>query len=852
MGVKKEYNDQGEKLEKVVASLKELVAKNEVANNVSGQSKTGKAQLIEALDLIKQSIGTQTKLDKTSTDAEKGSILVAAQQAKAAYDDVVNAVADDVADAKNEISKRKAKEDGNEYSIFKAVKDSKGNITSWTPKWTGVDTTYKTYVEDEYEALMKGALDELGKYPKHDFVAYAAKYNDVVTHSKNVVERYKFENGKSIVSGQTNTNLAFIGGLGSVADALVNLSADNSKLFDNAGLAEKMAEAEALSAKIKKADNKHTISDLTSEFKTPAESLSTLFDSKKTAWGTNAQEDLDATIKAKQAKLDDYSYKVTSQYQNDVETLKKYQAEFAKLQNQIDAVKKAISDVSTPAKAYNVAKDWKTNDKKLSDVDTQLNKLWSDTQNAENAAIIQKNNDAVTDLEKKVENARTYYQNAVAEVDKYRKADFFAKKSTTTDSGKLAVTQFAEDIKTLYDYSLQMENALKDAKALRDASNSGVVDGKPTAKLVDFTSYDKTIANSISSIENALKASKQEANDIAYNYYKTPTTGACDVTKKYVETAETKTSNYAVDNKISGDAAVGDATTRFNVIKNGAYDKKGNLINADNDLKNASVKIENLKKNLTLALDVVGEKTVDAILTNSKAAADAVLADVKKYDGMKKQIAHYQVEWSVAKAAADKSNEALQAKLEAFHKVLDADQTTLEKIDKLNAVQADYDKKYEGYENELYDVTHFDVYQANVAAETAINDALTATKADLATAKSELAKLTKDAAKEILTNAITNAENVIAAVEADFTAAKADKKTGEKKDELIGRLTALKLADSIKAAQDKDKVVEGDLNGDGIVDENDLDAGKSLYDNEKMVDDEYSIFMSTYLKAIKK
>ena len=700
--------------------------------------------------------------------------------------------------------------------------------------------------------MTEGALEELGKYPNHNFVVYAAKYKDVVTRSKNVVERYKFENGKSIVDGQTDTNLAFIGGLGSVADALVNLSADNSKLFDNAGLADNKAEAKALSEKIKKADNKHTISDLDGEFKTPAKTLSDTFDSKKKAWGAKAQEDLDATIKAKQAKLDDYSYKVTSQYQNDVETLKKYQAEFAKLQNQIDAVKKDISDVSTPAKAYNVAKGWKTNDKTLSDVDTQLNKLWSDTQNAENAAIIQKNNDAVTDLEKKVENARTYYQNAVAEVDKYRKADFFAKKFTTTDSGKLAVTKFAEDIKTLYDYSLQMENALKDAKDLRDASNSGVVDGKPTAKLVDFKSYDNTIENSISNIENALKASKKEANDIAYNYYKAATTGACAVAMAHVVEVEENTSTYAVANKISGDAAVGDATTSFDVIKNGDYDKKGNLIIADNDLKNASVKIENLKKNLTLALDVVGEKTVDAILTKSKAAADAVLADVKKYDGMKKQIAHYQVEWSVAKAAADKSNEALQAKLEAFHKVLDADQTTLEKTDKLNAVQADYDTKYEGYENELYDVTHFDVYQANVAAETAINDALTATKADLATAKSELAKLTKDAAKEILTNAITNAENVIAAVEADFTAAKADKKTGEKKDELIGRLTALKLADSIKAAQDKDKVVEGDLNGDGIVNEADFEAANLMSDNEKMTDDEYSIFMSTYIKSLNK
>ena len=856
LGVKKQYNDQGEELEKVVASLKELVAKNEVANevanNVTGKKETGQAQLEARLERIKNFIGTQTKLDKTSTEADKGSILVAAQNAKAAYDDVVNAKAADVAAAKKEISERKKKEDGNTYSIFKAVKDSKGNITGYTPKWTGVDKTYKTYVEDEYDALKKGALDELGKYPKHDFDAYAAKYKDVVTHSNNVVARYEFENSKDIVPGQTNTNLAFIGGLGSVADALVKLSADNSKLFDNAGLADKKAEAEALSAKIKKADNKHTISDLTGEFKTPAETLSTLFDGKKTAWGANAQADLEANIKAKQAKLDDYSYKVTSQYQNDVETLKKYQAEFAKLQNQIDAVKTAISDVSTPAKAYNVAKDWKTNDKNLSNVDTQLNKLWGDTQDAENAAIIAKNDDAIKALDKKVEDARTYYQNAVAEVDKYRKADFFAKKSTTTDPGKLAVTQFAEDIKTLYDYSLQMENALKDAKALRDASNTGVVDGKPTAKLVDFTSYDKTIANSISSIENALKASKQEANDIAYNYYKTATTGACDVTKKYVETAETTTSKYAVDNKISGDAAVGDATTRFNVIKNGAYDKKGNLIIADNDLKNASDKIENLNNNLTLALDVVGEKTVDAILTNSKAAADAVLADVKKYDEMKDSIAHYQVEWSVAKAAADKNNTALQAKLEAFHKVLDADQATLEKTDKLNAVKEDYKKKYAYYKNELEDINNFDVYQANVAAEKAVNDALTATKADLATAKGELAKLTKDAAKEILTNAITNAENVIAAVEADFTAAKTDKKTGEKKDELIRRLTALKLADSIKAAQDKDKVVEGDLNGDGIVDESDFEVAKLKSDGEKMDDDEYSIFMTTYIKSLNK
>ena len=845
LGVKAEYNAQGEALESVIADLADLAKKNAVANN------GGEAKLIAALDLIKKAIGTSSAKAEGLTEAEKGTILLNAEAAVADYKSIIGGTATNAKAAKDEISNRKAKVDGDAYSIYKAVKNSKGQITGWSPKWTGVDKTYETYVEKENTALKNGALEELGKYPNHDFVTYDLKFKNVVDHSNNVFARYEFENSKTIVAGQANDNRAFIGGLGAVAGDLLNRSEDNRELFDATGLADEKTVAEELSAKINKADNKHTISDLNGEFKTPASTLNDSFNSKKTAWGTAAQKNLNGQITSLQEKFDKYSYLVTSQYQNDVDTLKKYQAQFADLQNQIDKVKTGIADVSTPEKAYNVAKGWKTDHDNLDKVEETLETLWGNTQRAENTAIIEKNNNAITDLKKKVENARTYYQNAVAEVDKYRKADFFAEKSTTTDPGKLAVTQFAEDIKTLYDYSLQMENALKDAKALRDASNTGVVDGKPTAKLVDFTSYDKTIANSISSIENALKTSKQEANNIAYNYYKTAGTGACDVTMKYVVTAETETYKYAVDNKISGDAAFGDATTRFNVIKVGDY-KNGELIIADNDLKNASVKIENLKKNLTLALDVVGEKTVDAILTKSKAAADAVLADVKKYDGMKKKIAHYQVEWSVAMAASDKENVALQNMLKTFHETLDEDQAKLEKIDKLNAVQADYEKKYKGYENDLYNVNHFDVYQANVAAETAVNNALTATKADLTTAKGELAKLTKDAAKEILTNAITNAENVIAAVEADFTAAKADKKTGEKKDELISRLTALKLADSIKAAQEKDKVVEGDLNGDGIVDEADFEAAKLMNVNEKMADDEYSIFMSTYIKSLNK
>ena len=851
LGVKAEYNAQGEALESVIADLADLAKKNEVANN------GGEAKLIAALDLIKKTIGTSSAKAEGLTDAEKGTILLNAEAAMADYKSIIGGTATNAKAAKDEINKRKAKSVGNAYSIYKDKVQNKQTI--YVERWAGIENTYKTYVEDENAALKKGALDELGLYPKHDFVAYDLKFKDVVDRSKNVFARYEFENGKTIVAGQGKNNLAFIDGLSAVAEELQKLSADNSQLFDATGLDAEKTDAEKLSAKIKMADNKHAISDLNGEFKTPASTLNNSFNSKKNAWGAAAQDSLNNQITPLQKKFDECSYKVTSQYQNEVEKLKEYQSEFAKLQNKIDGVKNAINDISTPEKAFNVAKGWKGNVAVLKNVEKELEDLWGNTQTAENAAIIAKNNEGITKLEKKVEDARTYYQNAVAEVDKYRKADFFAAKKTTTDADKLAVTKFAEDIKTLYDYSLEMETALAEAKKVRDASNTEVVNNKPTAKLVDFTTYNATVDAKIKAIEDALKASKKEANDIAKKYYTFTDKstwpmiiGALDEATDYVKDVLFDTNKYASDNKISADAAFGDATTRFNVILKGAYDKKGKLIVADNDLANASDKINALYKDQLLALDVVGGKTVDAILQKSKDAADGILADLTKYNGMKKQIVHYQVEWSVAKAASDKDNTALQDKLEAFHKVLDADQATLEKTDKLNAVQADYDKKYEAYASELEDINNFDVYQANVAAETAINKALTTVKGDVATAKTELAKLSKEAAKDILSTAITNAEDVIKTVETEFATAKADKKTAEKKDELIGRLTALKLADSIKAAQEKDKVVEGDLNGDGIVNEADFEAANLMSDNEKMTDDEYSIFMSTYIKSLNK
>ena len=159
---------------------------------------------------------------------------------------------------------------------------------------------------------------------------------------------------------------------------------------------------------------------------------------------------------------------------------------------------------------------------------------------------------------------------------------------------------------------------------------------------------------------------------------------------------------------------------------------------------------------------------------------------------------------------------------------------------------------YKSFDDYLYIVNNFDKYQANVAAEKAIDAELTTAKADLATAKVELGNLTKDAAKEILNTAITNANNVIAAVEAEYAVAKEAKTTSEKKDELVKRLKNINLAASIKEAQDKDKVVEGDLNGDGIVNEGDYEVAKLKNNKETMTDNEYSIFMSTYLKSIKK
>ena len=838
LGVKKLYNDQGEKLEELVADLNARVTANTVSNE------GGKDALIAALAEIQKEIGT--KGQDASTNEEKGFILVNAQAAKAKYDAIMDASETKVSAAASEIAKRKAK-DGSAESIYNKVVVNR--VTTYPEKWTGIEATYKNYVEKKFNDLKAAAIDALGKYPDtSDLNAYPSKFDVIKTYSDNVFNRYDFENKKSIVTGQSDTNLAFIGNLGSVASGLMELSSVNSTLFDNSGLADDKATAEALSEKIKKSDNKHKISDLNGEFATPAKNLNTVFDNKKLVWGSKAQADLQATIKKLQAKLDDYSYKVTSQYQNDVQKLREYQAQFAKLQNQIDGVTTSIKDVSTAAKAYAVAKGWKANNEILTGVDNELSTLWGNTQIAENNAIIQKNNDAVTELETKVNAARANYQAAVAEIDKYRKADFFQSLKTVSDPNKDAVAKFAEDIKTLYDYSLALEKALRDAKEARDKNNTDVVGGEPTAKLVDFTGYDNIIVTNAKNISDALAASKQEANDIALAYYDGED-GAYDKAVEYVTIQKTATNSYASDNKISDDIAVKtDAANRFRVIFNGTT-KNGKLVDANNTLANASAKCDELYTDLKLALDVIGDKTVDGILNNSKVAADAILADVKKYNGMKKEIAKYQVEWSVAKAAADKNNIPLQDKLEEFHKALDAAQTGLENTDKLVADQAKYDKMYKSFDDYLYIVNNFDKYQANVAAEKAIDTALTTAKADLATAKVELGNLTKNAAKEILNTAITNANNVIAAVEAEYAVAKEAKTTSEKKDELVKRLKNINLAASIKEAQDKDKVVEGDLNGDGVVNVSDLEVAKKMVATSAMEDDEYTIFLSTYRKV---
>lgn len=879
--VKAEINKQGKEIENISAQLLEYAANNEVANN------GGEAALKTLLETVRSFIGSK---GADATDAEKGSIYTNAKAAYDTYSAIVTTdetkMAADVKAANDVIKGCKAKTDADwtKYNSSNRFYNQKINQTTgkgtYTERWTAANTASKKAALDLFEEyvvkynakLVDTAKIELEKYPEvAGLNAHAAKFQNVEQRAKNIWNRYAYEekqvnNKKNYVAVQELQE--------SVAD-MVNFSAANTTLFDQTGLTYLAKNTSDLFTELKSRTNTHTIKAPSTYFGAKFTDYSATADAMKLKWGKAAKSALETEYTEVQKKLDACSEAIATKFQNDQEKLKGYELKFAAQQAKITEVKNACGAMGEDAeKAYKLASAYAGYMETLSKVKTELGSLWSDTQTAENAAIIKANNDNLAKLLKARDDARAQYNKAVAQLDSYRNGAFFANEYTYGKEYETLKTDIAKSIKTLYDYSVLIEDAYTNAEKKVAECNKEGKPGEIVAEKANLTEFETAISDNADLIKVALNTTVAEANDVVKTFFEVGDYSRNEYNTIYQATAkineyETETSNWGVNSvtKIKAanpdfatEAAFADASAEIAIAVTGTNDNEGKLIITTEDIASASAKIKEFydADPKTLADDVVKADGGVVVTTINGAIAKAALTvdKLQSYVDLRKRMFSSSVEWSVAQSKAAGAEEAIKADLIKYLGTLNEEMKAAEKKlkeeDKLNADVEKYNKMLDDFDARIAnakDPAAFKKYLATEAAKTEINTKLGEAQGRIDEAKAELAKLTKENAKTYLSGEITKAENALVAVKADFegsTDLLADK------EQILKDIANIDLKVAIAAAKKLDTVVEGDFNEDGKVDDADLDIASKKYDAEEMTQSEYSVFLETYKKSFNK
>lgn len=878
--VKAEINKQGKEIENISAQLLAYAANNEVANN------GGEDALKALLSDVRAYIGSK---GADASDTEKGSIYTNAKAAYDTYSAIVTTderkMAADVKAANDVIKGCKAKTDADwtEYNSSNRFYNQKINQTTgkgtYTERWTAANTASKKAALDLFEEyvvkynakLVDTAKIELEKYPEvAGLNAHAAKFQNVEQRAKNIWNRYAYEE-KQV---NKKKNYVAVQELQESVAKMVNFSTANTTLFDQTDLAELAENTSKLFTELQDRTNTYSIKAPSTYFGNKFNTYSATANAMKLKWGKAAKSALETEYNEVQKKLDACSEAIATKFQNDQEKLKEYELKFAAQQAKITEIKNACGAMGEDAeKAYKLAAAYAGYMETLSKVKTELGSLWSDTQTAENAAIIKANNESLAKLLEARDAARAQYNKAVAQLDSYRNGAFFANEYTNGTEYATLRTNIAKSIKTLYDYSVLIEDAYTKAEKKVAECNKEGKPGEIVAEKANLTEFETAISDNADLIKVALNTTVAEANDVvktffaatsSRNLYKTIDQATAEINEYETETSScgvnSVTKIKAANPDFATEAAFADASAEIAIAVTGTNDNEGKLIITTEDIASASAKIKEFYEAdpQTLADDVVkaDDDVVVTTINGAIAKADNTVKKLQSYVGLRKRMFDSSVEWSVAQSKAAGAEEAIKADLIKYladlNEEMKAAEKKLKEEDKLNADEEQYNKMLDDFDARIAnakDPAAFKKYLATEAAKTEINTKLGEAQGRIDEAKAELAKLSKENAKTYLSGEITKAENALVAVKADFegsTDLLADK------EQILKDIANIDLKVAIAAAKKLDTVVEGDFNEDGKVDDADLDIASKKYDAEEMTQSEYSVFLETYKKSFNK
>lgn len=528
----------------------------------------------------------------------------------------------------------------------------------------------------------------------------------------------------------------------------------------------------------------------------------------KTAWTAIngiVETSLNKDIEKVQKSLNDCNYEISAKYQNEPAVQKEYKDKFAAIQKEIDAISKEVKDSKTATSLVGKNKEIS---KKIEDVAAKIKDLYDEAGLAQSKAIQEANDKTWKAFGVDIEKLNKEYLDHINRMGEYEKIAELAKKEEVK----------AEIVSTrneLFPYRGTIDKFLADNEKLYNEAGSKTY----------YTYNEKEVSNISEGMEALRNKACTAINGVAYEMMFTNAQTTYDKKGEFnvriFAINDAKAAYPAENYKWVNDSIVSLYNRYFEVKENDKKETAFELLDKYNKKEVVADHMAELTDSLT-QLDGYLK-----LLVAEGTAQKNVLEGIVKGDEVTalgfNQLTDY---WTKAWGNKDANSEAaLQA---TYNKItaLQADFKKKSGKGEVAANEEDFFTRINELYNEVYKYADAEGYKNNQDAYADLNTKFDEITKAIADTRKAIEGYEKSVQDEFMPKT-DGVESSLEALKGEVEELLANRVLADNNVEVAGKADALKaeiekIAEDAAAAQKAATVVEGDVNGDNIVDAKDL------------------------------
>lgn len=843
--VKEEINLEAQKVAQMEAELVTAKAENTVKELLAEGSETSLEKRLGAV---------KTAVEKIVKDAEA---------AKKNYDDITKVVAKGVDDRLVEAAKTTVNAiDNNALTYIWDFKLDGKKIVKSSLKAAWAEDELNAIAKDR-DALKKAAMEELSRFYKStkNNADWQKDFDGLKGQIDNMIARAIVERDYKSKITNLKTKVDNLNGVLAIKDV------NQKDVFTKPANYDDWTKAvKELNDFIDDTTNRrdYTKTQLDADPVGKYTTAENTFTSLKDEFIGQAHRALTALSADAQKNIDTYSYKISAKYQNEPETQKQYEKEFAVIQSELNGYNKTIGlkDYATIVEGYN------TIAKNISGINDQVKAKWDKTLNDQKIKVKDNNKEAKKVIDDQIDAVRKSYNDNIAKIEAWKKADFASDDMIASlnanqrvlfdivgelDAQKKAVADKVAELETAIDEVSDVEFDPNDATKYR--FNGENKDGK---------TYKSIVEEIEGRIKVQIDAAVKTANDRAWTYLTRDwSNGKATLTFNDANQKYNAAKEY-IDKGLSESKMTQKAHDSFDKRYQGILDKSQNANVGENYRVDAYNKANDYMNALTLA-DNIGSISTD-YLAKIETAVKAVNDQLEAYKALYQKVATKKVAWTVAKSKeADYQKEYKQVVPDG------KDDFVKTKLKEINDALKDFSKKLEDnaleasslndeadtvlkfFDAGYFQATNYKGYVANNEAKSKADALIAVVKAEITNAKAAIAGYREEVQADANV-VIAAAETTVSAQESSVAKDFADGKLGDTYASIEGALKTAS-ANLKQALADAEKAEKGgnlDIDGDGQIGLSDIDKATDNTKGGAMDGTTFTNFIEAYLQYISK